>query len=150
LGCKASAKRNKRFLLLFWKKKTLLLGCFSWGQAPKPPWFRFAEGLGCKASAMRNKRFLLLFLEKEDDYQPQRWASSKYLGSASPRFVSRLVDAAPPPASADDKNNNVDNEQQEDNSTMALDALTRFRQILRHGRLILMIPGLTESLKWIC
>jgi hypothetical protein len=39
----------------------------SWGPAPKPPWFRFAEGLGSTiSSAKQNKRFLLLFLEKED------------------------------------------------------------------------------------
>jgi hypothetical protein len=40
-----------------------------WGPAPKPPWFRFAEGLGDpQSSAQQNKRFLLLFLEKEENY----------------------------------------------------------------------------------
>jgi hypothetical protein len=41
------------------------------GPAPKPPWFRFAEGLGSPySSAKQNKRFLLLFLEKEELNQP--------------------------------------------------------------------------------
>jgi hypothetical protein len=43
------------------------LGQF-WGLAPKPPWFRFAEGLEFKAFCEAEQRFLLLFLEKEEDY----------------------------------------------------------------------------------
>jgi hypothetical protein len=38
----------------------------SWGQAPKPPWFRFAEGLGPCFFCEAEQRFLLLFLEKEE------------------------------------------------------------------------------------
>jgi hypothetical protein len=58
--------------LLFWKKEiTKLLDQltlafeFSWGQAPKPPWFRFAEGWGSNLFCEAEQRFLLLFLEKE-------------------------------------------------------------------------------------
>jgi hypothetical protein len=37
-----------------------------WGPAPKPPWFRFAEGFGLHIFCEAEQRFLLLFLEKEE------------------------------------------------------------------------------------
>jgi hypothetical protein len=51
----AFREAGQRFLFLFlekeecyWKKWLILSNhlVFFWGQAPKPPWFRFAEGLG--------------------------------------------------------------------------------------------------------
>jgi hypothetical protein len=48
------------------------LASFSWGQAPKPPWFRFAEGLERRmlTSAKQNNAFCFFFLKKKNTTRP--------------------------------------------------------------------------------